>query len=283
MSLRACRPAACVLNYRAMAARSPLAERQGLSRSHDQIIVAAVIAAHGASTSSRGFRLSDVRFFFFLFSNWLEHDVVHTTETLELTQVRRVLTRLVSRRWARVLVARRYALTAAGLAGLVVAMTSDLEVRSFEEALFVICFAQCYGAAIVARAPPSRRRGIAERLSPERLLRTAERCVERIIADLDERVRSSEAMQLEARALRRAGTRESSIAAALDGQNAYQLQHVRAFAEVLRALPPDLLRFEVDEGLGLRSEILFAPMAALARAQRTILAALRGSLRASRS
>ncbi len=223
--------------------------------------------------------MSDVRFFFFLFSNWLEHDVLHATETLEHTQVRRLLSRLVSRGSARAPGPRRYALTAAGLAGLVEAMTSDLEVRSFEESLFVVCFAKCAGAAIVARAPASRRRDVAERLSPARLLRAAERRVERVVADLDERVRSSEAMQHEARLLRRAGAAESSIAMALDKRDAYQLQHVRAFGEVLRALPPDLLRFEVEEGLGLRSELLFAPMAAMARAQRAILATLRAKLR----
>jgi hypothetical protein len=110
------------------------------------------------------------------------------------------------------------------------------------------------------------------------LLRMAERRTERMIADLDQRVRSSETMQREARTLRRAGADDGSIAARLDGQDAYQLQHVRGFAEVMRALPPDLLRFEVEEGVGLRSEILFAPMAALARAQRGILAVLREEL-----
>jgi hypothetical protein len=264
-----------------MARRSSLADRHGASRSREAILVAAVVAAHGGSTASRGFRLSDVRFFFFLFSNWLEQDVLHATETLELTQVRRLLTRLVSRGWARTLGTRQYALTAAGLAGLVEEMTADLEASSFEEALFVVCFAECYRAAIVARAPPSRRKAIAEQLSSDRLLRIAERRVERVVSDLDERVRSSEAMQREARTLRRAGTAESAIAIALDRRDAYQLQHVRGFAEVLRGLPPDLLRFELDEGLGLRSELLFAPMAAVARAQRTILGALRANLRAS--
>jgi hypothetical protein len=262
-----------------MTRRSSLADRHGSSRSRDEILIAGVIAAHGASTARRGFRMSDVRFFFFLFSNWLEHDVVHATETLELTQVRRLLTRLVSRGWARAAGDRRYVLTAGGLAGLVEEMTSDLEARSFEETLFVVCFAQCYGPAIVARAPASRRSDLTEQLSAERLLRTAEERVERVVRDLEERVRSSESMQREARALRRAGTGEGSIAVALDGRDAYQLQHVRGFAEVVGALPPDLLRFEVEEGIGLRGEILFAPMVEKARAERAILAGVRRRLR----
>jgi hypothetical protein len=265
-----------------MTTRSVLAVRQGSSRSRDSIVVAAVIAAHGAGAVATGFRMSDVRFFFFLFSNWLEHDLLHATEALELTQVRRVLSRLVARKWARPRPARSFVLTPAGLAGLVAALTADIEMRSLEDALFVVCFAQCYVAAIVARAPVSRRRAIAEQLSTERLLRAAEQRVERVIADLDERVRTSEAMQREARALRGSGVPEASIAGALDCRNAYQLQHVRAFGEVMRGLPPDLLRFEMDKGIGLRGEILFAPMAALARAQRGVLGALRKRLQEER-
>ncbi len=106
--------------------------------------------------------MSDVRFFFFLFSNWLEHDLLHATGTLELTQVRRLLSRLAARKWTRPRPGRRYMLTPAGLAGLVAATTADIETRPLEEALFVVCFAKCYGEAIVARAPASRRRALAE-------------------------------------------------------------------------------------------------------------------------
>jgi hypothetical protein len=259
--------------------RSTLAQRQGGSPTRDTIVAAAVIAAHGAAPAGRGFRLSDVRFFFFLFSNWLERDLLRATEALELTQVRRLLARMTARRWARAGTDRRHVLTAGGLVGLVEEITADLEMRSLAEALFIVCFAQCYGAAIVARAPAPRRRALADRLSPDRLLRDAERRIERITADLDERVRTSEAMQREARALRSAGLAEQDVAAALDRRDAYQLQHVRAFGEIMRALPADLLRFEMDAGLEIRSKILFAPLAALARAERSIVVAIRESLR----
>jgi hypothetical protein len=197
---------------------------------------------------------------------------------MELTQVRRAVSRLVARGWARSAEGRRFALTAPGLEALVEELTADADGRSFEDALFVACFARCYGAAIVARAPASRRRATAERLSPARLLREAESRVERIIADLEERVRSSEAMQREARVLRRGGASPSAVAAALDRRDAYQLQHVRAFGELMRALPEDLLGAELDEGIELRSALLFAPLVTRARAERAILASLRARL-----
>jgi hypothetical protein len=259
-----------------MVDRRALAPRRGLVGS--PLVVAALVAAHGAAGAAHGFRMTDVRFFFFLFSNWLELDLLRATEPLELTQVRRVLARLLARRWARKLPAKRFVLTPTGLAELVAELASEEAPRSFEESLFLACFARCYSAAILARAPAARRRALRALLSTERLLGAAERRAERMAADLDERVRTSLAMQDEARALRRGGLPPSALAAALDRRDAYQLQHVRSYAEVVRALPADLLAFEVEEGIGARSELLFEPLVKLARAQRGILAALRAAL-----
>jgi len=58
------------------------------------------LAAH-ATAREAGFRPSDARFFGYLFANWLERDVLYPGEVLDLTQVRRLLLRLVSLAWAR--------------------------------------------------------------------------------------------------------------------------------------------------------------------------------------
>ncbi len=264
--------------------RASLAERYGLLETRGSVVVAAVIAAHGASTGDTGFRLSDVRFFFYLFSNWLEQDLVQGTESLELTQVRRWMERLVERGWARPARARargersRFALTPTGLEELVDRLTAEVDRRTFEEGLLIACFAACYGGAIVARATPARRRDLAQRLSPDRLLQRVAARIDRVIADLEERVRSAGEMQSEARLLRQSGRADADVAAALDRRGAYQLQHVRSFGEVMGALPPDLLRFELTEGIALRGTLLFAPMLAQARAQRSVLAELRSAL-----
>jgi hypothetical protein len=252
--------------------------RAAMPAHQSTLLTAALIAAHGASHDRRGFRMTDVRFFFYLFANWLELDLLRSTPPLELTQIRRRLAQLVAEGRAARGDGRRYALTSDGLAALADVLTTEAAERSFEEALFAACFARCYGPAVLARTRGAARAKLAKRLSVARVLAAAERRVERIIADLDARVQSSAAMQAEARALRGRGLDDAALAAALDRHDAYQLQHVRSFAEVMRALPPDLVRFELDLGLAVRSELLFAPLAAQARAQRAILAKLRAAL-----
>jgi hypothetical protein len=67
-----------------------LEERFGVVRVNTTVLSAALLAAH-ATAPAAGFRASDVRFFFFLFGNWLERDVLYPGEDLDLTQVRRLM------------------------------------------------------------------------------------------------------------------------------------------------------------------------------------------------
>src|SRR5579872_5653346 len=105
------------------------------------------MAAH-AATAQLGFRPSDARFFGYLFANWLERDVLYPGEVLDLTQVRRMLLRLVSLGWARKVSPSasrkdrgiRYTLTPKGTAALLDALVAAVDSRSFEEAVFVVTF-----------------------------------------------------------------------------------------------------------------------------------------------
>ncbi|WP_395839149.1 hypothetical protein [Cystobacter fuscus] len=81
--------------------RTPsLADRLGHVTAQATFVQAALLAAHGAGARSGGFRASDVRFFFLLFTNWAEHDVTRPSQDIDLTQVRRTLERLCRSRWA---------------------------------------------------------------------------------------------------------------------------------------------------------------------------------------
>ncbi|WP_395812171.1 hypothetical protein [Archangium minus] len=269
-----------------MTRNHPLADRLGHVASQATFIQAALLAAHGAGARTDGFRASDVRFFFLLFTNWVEHDVTRPSQDLDLTQVRRTLARLCRSGWAEPMaeargqkVARgaRYSLTEEGVVSLAEAL-AGLDRAPLEEMLFVACFAASYLEAILARVrgraavlSTAARRRVARMLEPARLLRNARRSTEAVLADLEERVRSSFALEAAARASLEAGASEEQVVRKLESLGSYQLHRVRPLAEVLLSLPDDLRRFELESGMGMRARLLFAPLAERARAELALL------------
>ncbi len=260
---------------------SPLNARFGRIDAQSTLITASVLAAHGAAVE--GFRLADVQYFFFLFGNWLERDLLGAGESVELTQVRRVLRRLADQGWVRAVTikgrkAPRYALSNLGLEGLASRLVDVTNARSFDETVFVITFAACYRDVFVSHASKRLR----EHSRPEHILARARRRLERVLADLDERARSSDEVSLAARAARRAGGDDREVAIRLEEAGAYQLQHVRSFATFILSLPADLRAFELGPAVALRSDLLFVTFAEQARAQIAILGRLEQRLHRTR-
>lgn len=251
-------------------------------------VYAAVLAADAAQVGGQGFGAADVRFFFLLFTNWVEHDVLHPEHDLELTQVRRVLERLVGDGWAartrRGARGKRFLLRGAGVVGLAAVLGDTLDAgRPFEEALFVVGFASSYGTAIRARirALGEGRRGpkeVSRLLDPHALVARARRRTRAVLADLDERITSGK--ELAAEAAR--ATDEGDALRRLGARGSYQLERVRPLADLFRALPADVRRFELEAGIALRVRLLFEPLAARARTELAQLEAVDAALREAR-
>lgn len=249
-------------------------------------IHAALLAADAAKASSRepGFTASDARFFFLLFTNWSEQDVMAPGQDIELTQMRRVLERFVAARWVaaarkRAVPAKtaktakrggRFALTEAGRRGLAESVSDALEQhRPFEEALFVVCFAASYGAAIRTRMGRA-----SSALDPHHLVARARRDRKALLEDLEERIRSGRSL---AKAVARA---DRDALRTLDPKESYQLHRVRALPDILDSLPEDVRHFEVTRGISVRIDLLFEPLAARTRAELTALDKLEAKLTA---
>lgn len=265
--------------------RPALAARASLARSHETLLVAAIVAAHGTAAEGAGFGPSDVRFFFYLFSNWTERDALKVAEPLELTQVRRLLARLVRARWAREHHAtryRRYVLTPVGLAELVSIVSGVVERGTFEEVVFVITFLACYGRSVteaLARTDTKMDlRPITRKLDPLRVVDRMKARIARVLSDLDERIQSSARVATEAARLKRSGHSEQVIARRLQALGAYQLQHVRSFAEFSLAMPAELRAFELGPAVALRSQLLFVTFAEQLRAESRALDHLRARI-----
>lgn len=254
-------------------------------RSNTTVLAAALIAAHAAAGEA-GFRPSDMRFFGYLFANWLERDVLYPGEALDLTQVRRLLLRLMSLGWARKPRAQvmgkergiRYALTPKGTAALMEALVVAVDTRSFEEAVFVVTFVAGYQSQLVALLPAEASEKWLAALDPHRLLDRGRRRIERVLRDLTERVTSSEKVACEAAELRSAGASDGKIAERLEELGVYQLQHVRPFSEFILSFPEEMRAFELGPGFMLRSRLLFETFADSARAQLRALAGLEARL-----
>jgi hypothetical protein len=290
-----------------------LAARYGQVRAQATFIEAAVVAAHGATARLHGFRASDVRFFFLLFTNWIEHDVLRPEQDLDLTQVRRVLGRLAEQGWLerppadapvssrraapssrrgvkrptrRPPPGERHVLTQKGLVGLVESIIEPRGRRALEEALFVACFASTYRSAILSRVRPddgglsgAARRRVSELLDPKRILASARRTHQELLADLEARVAAGAKLVQEVQRARGEGIADADIVHRLERLGSYQLHRVRPLSELMASLPDDLLRVELDRGIAARTMLLFEPLAERTRAERAILDRLEAALR----
>lgn len=259
---------------------SALSTRAGQVSAHGTVLTAALLAADSAGSGH--FRPVDVRFFFLLFTNWMEDDLLRPGVDLDLTQVRRVLARLVAEGHAHQASGRRpaYGLRPEGVVHLVDLLVDPRTPRSFEETVFLATAAASYRDAIAqrargaARAPEAR---VYARLDPVRILLAERRRLEGAVHDLDDRVRHG----LEMEALARTGPDDvPGMSRLLQSRGAtYQLHPMRNFAELVATLPPALARFELGPGMGLRARTLFSPLADQLRARITILDRLVEALR----
>jgi hypothetical protein len=251
-----------------------LSARSGAVSAHATVTLAALLAADVAG--AEGFRPTDVRFFFLLFTNWMEDDHLRPGLDIDLTQVRRALARLVAEGHATVVGggrAPRYALVPAGVLALVEALTDARAPRTFEEVVFLATAAASYRDAIADRArgaPRAADRIVRARLDPVRILRAERRRLEGAVADLEERVASGLRMEAVARAAE--GEAPGALAERLRAEvGGYQLHPMRSLGELVAVLPPAMARFELGPGMGLRARALFAPLLEQMRARVAIL------------
>lgn len=258
-----------------------LSVRAGALSAHATVTVAAILAADLAGPE--GFRPTDVRFFFLLFTNWMEDDHLRPGLDLDLTQVRRGVVRLVGDGLADVLGqgrAPRYRLRPAGILALVEALTDTRAARTFEEVVLLANVAATYRDALAERVrgePRAPDRTVRARLDPVRILRAERHRLQGAVADLEERVASGLRMEEVARA--NPGLSNTALATRLRAEvGGYQLHPMRSLEELVAVLPDAMARFELGRGMGLRSRAMFTPLLEQLRARVAILERLEGTL-----
>ncbi len=269
--------------------QSSLVRRFGQVDLHSTLLRASIIAAHAVSTAT-GFRASDVRFFFRLFGNWLEIDVLHPSQDIQLVQIGRVLRNLeedkhLTRTTKRSVRYReqRVRLRGSGLLLLADKLVEEC-VPSFHETLFVLHFAASYRDILRARVlasgenlPPVTRRRLSNVLDPKRIAKRAIRDCELLVADLEQRLKLDRDLETELGRLRTI-TSDDTIACVLTNIGAYQLERVQPLRQLMRMLPEDLRRAELTRGVSGRRHMLFEPLLARCRTELALLRGLAESL-----
>ncbi|MEJ7734146.1 MAG: hypothetical protein WKG00_33750, partial [Polyangiaceae bacterium] len=177
----------------------------------------------------------------------------------------------------------RHKLTPNGLLGLMSSIVEPRGRRPFEESLFVACFVHTYRQPLLDRigdhdGGDSKKR-MSELLDPRRVLTEAQRTHRDLLADLEARVTAGKRIVGEAGAARAQGLDDASIVRKLEQLGPYQLQRVRTVSELMQAMPMDIVRAELEQGITARTELLFEP---LAERTRTELATLERLARTTR-
>lgn len=250
---------------------STLVKRAGHVDAQATPLRAAILAAHGVYAKAGGFRAVDVRFFFRLFGNWLEYDVLRPSLDIELTQLRRTLETLEKSDHLRRVKARRekrFLLTASGMLELAEKLVEECTV-SYDEVLFVLLFATSYRGILRARIVASSakisqatRRRLGALLDPARFVTRAVRHHERLAADLRGRLDADRGLdeQVQKLLVASAGEMTEQVVGTLVGVGGYQLERVQPLKHLLEILPDDLRRAELTAGIASRRRFLFEPL-----------------------
>lgn len=250
---------------------SSLVTRFGYVDVQSTLVTASIIAAHAVS-DGHGFRATDVRFFFRLFGNWLEIDVLHPSQDIQLVQVSRVLKELEAEEHLTQAKARfvrykerRVRVTATGLLALAERLVDEC-IPSFPETLFVLHFAASYRDILRARVnatgdklSTADRRRLGLVLDPKRILERAIEQNELLASDLRSRLALDRDFEAEVAKLTSAKG-DVDVTDALTNIGAYQLERVQPLKQLHRMLPPDLRRFELAFGAKGRREMIFEPL-----------------------
>ena len=254
--------------------------RAGALLGEQEALVAAAVIAAEASFPQEGFRQRDVRFYFELFSNWLEATTGEWTLSLHNAQIQRYLEQLVragaAKRPRRT--PPRYRLTADGLLELLETLTRRQNLQRLDQFFLVFHILQAYGSrlrALTQKSGPLPSRALSlrvdELIDPRafaaRELTLVERELGRLALRIDESLKTGELT----RRLLGSGQSLEEVVTAVEREFPYELNSRKPLNELLRQLPPAFRVHELAEAPVLRAEGLWRPTQALLVAYRSTL------------
>jgi hypothetical protein len=257
--------------------------RNGAVLGENEALVAAAIIAAEATLAEDGFRQRDVRFYFELFSNWLESTTGAWTLDLHNAQIQRYLDQLVraggAKRPRRT--PPRYQLTPDGLLSLLHTLTARHSLKRLDEFFLVFHILRAYGGRLRALTQkngplPSRALSLRvdELVDARAFVQREIAAVERELGRLSLRIEESHKTAELTRQLIAKGKPIEQVVSAVEQEFPYELNSRKPLSELLTQLPPAFRVPELSDIAAQRADDLWRPTLALLSAYLEILRGL---------
>ena len=238
-----------------------------LSR-NELFIASSIIAAH-ANSGSAAFRQRDVKFLIELFANWVENSLTEPTLNICNTHIQRYLDTLVQQGHAkRQLKAKKpfYRLTRLGLLELLSRMAAAAANVPAEHFFFLAYFLFNYRPIILRlieaegpQFPYALRLEVAALLDFENLVTIHMQRCELELKKLEGKIAESPNTSRIAKRLYAEGNDPAAIAAEMNRRHPFSLNSRKPLSELISEIPPDIAKWELEEGNLKRSEFIWQP------------------------
>ena len=242
-----------------------------------------VVAAH-ASSSGGGFRQRDVRFLIELFSNWIEASLDGEVLNLSNTQVLRYLDALVEEGFARKSTKDKkpsYKLSRVGLIELLNRMHPGKELIRVEQFCFLFYFVESYRELIIKliedegkQFPLALKMEVENLLDSKALIDRQIENLKREITKLEERISDSIEGSKLSTELFKDKLPLIDVAKQVENRYPYQLNSQKPLSELLKSIPENLAKWELQVGGIKRAEHLFEPNLKLLKAYLDVVESL---------
>ncbi len=239
---------------------------------HELFVSTGIIAAH-ANSNSTAFRQRDVKFLIELFANWVESSLADSTLNISNTHVLRYLEALVEQGYAkRQFKGKRpiYRLTRMGLLELLNRMTLLAPSLSGEHFFFLTYFLYNYRPILLRlienegpQFPLALRLEVTALLDFESLIQAHLQRCELEMKKLEGKIAESPKTSRLARSLYAQNMPPPKIAAEMNRLHPFSLNSRKPLRELIAEIPPDIAKWELEEGNLKRSEFIWQPTHAL--------------------
>ena len=235
---------------------------------HELLAASAALAAH-ASSARDGFRQRDLKFLMELFGNWVFSSEEEQGFQIKNTQVSRFLESLALESYARrVKRAKppRYTLSRAGLLELIRRLVDSGNKVSERQFYFLHYFISSYKQLLKElierqgeQFPLALKLEIDSILDTKLLLERRIALTEREIVKIQARHRDSIESSKIARTEFRTNKKLTEVAKTIELEHPYELNSQKPLSELMKSLPPELARWELENGAILRAELIWHP------------------------